>query len=50
MQDQKTRMTIYLPPEMRSIIEQKAADAGQSLSTWIERALQDKLKPTEAMR
>jgi hypothetical protein len=35
----KLALTIYLPAALRREVEHEAADAGQTLSTYVERAL-----------
>jgi predicted HicB family RNase H-like nuclease len=41
------RLTFYLPLTVKQEIEEAAEAAGQSISTWIERACQAKLnQPT----
>jgi hypothetical protein len=35
----KIPLTVYIPPALRQQIEHQAADAGQTLSTWVERVI-----------
>jgi hypothetical protein len=35
----KERTTVYLPPQLKQTITHEAADAGQTLSIWVQRAL-----------
>jgi hypothetical protein len=40
----KIPLTVYLPAALRREVEHEAADAGQTLSTYVERALASHIK------
>jgi predicted HicB family RNase H-like nuclease len=42
------KLQVYLPASLRQQIEHEAADAGQSLSTYVERALVAHIKARHA--
>jgi predicted HicB family RNase H-like nuclease len=44
----KERTTVYLPAALRQEIEAAAHVAGQSLSTWVQRALSNALQKVAA--
>jgi hypothetical protein len=46
----KLALTIYLPAALRREVEHEAADAGQTLSTYAERALVSYIKAKAAPR
>jgi hypothetical protein len=47
-QKSKLALTIYLPAALRREVEHEAADAGQTLSTYVERALVSYIKAKAA--
>jgi hypothetical protein len=42
------KLQVYLPAWLKKEVDDKAADAGQSVSTWVERALASLLKAKAA--
>ena len=46
----KIPLTVYLPAVLRREVEHQAADAGQTLSTYVERALVSYIKAKAAPR
>jgi predicted HicB family RNase H-like nuclease len=40
----KIPLTVYLPAVLRREVEHQAADAGQTLSTWVERVIASRIK------
>jgi hypothetical protein len=40
----KIPLTVYIPRALRHEIEHQAADAGQPLSTWVERVIASHIK------
>ena len=39
----KTKLTVYLPPDLHVLILAAADKAGQSITVWVERACQARL-------
>jgi hypothetical protein len=40
----KLVLTVYLPAALKHEVEHQAADAGQTLSTWVERVIASHIK------
>lgn len=48
MNDQKKQFNVYLPPELIRKVKHAAVDTGDSLSNFVEKALENYLKQGEA--